>query len=65
MLERDQLDRLGQEARVETTFRFPLIRRGITARILDGGSEYVWIYFGDGRFGPLNPKTMYIAWVDD
>ena len=57
--------RLAKEVPLQATFAFPLIRRTITARVSDTGSDVLWIYFGDGRFGPLNTKMMRIGWVDD
>ena len=50
---------------LETPFECPLIHRRVTARIVDTDSHLVWIYFHDGRFGPLDPSSMRVAWISD
>lgn len=65
LMSTDDRAKLAKEVPLTATFAFPLIHRTITARVSDTASDILWIYFGDRRFGPLNTKTMRIAWVDD
>ena len=64
MFDEEAMARLEKEVPVKMSFSVPLVDRKITARVRDGVGG-IWIYWGDGRFGPLNPQTMEVAWVDD
>ena len=65
MMSLEERSRLEKEVPLTITLKFPVIGRSISAKVMDADSEGLWIYFGDGRFGPLNPRTMHIFWVDD